>query len=234
MSDPTSAPEATVLRLSRYHCFMGELLTSAGTERVRSRQIAEQLGVSEETVRRDLSYIDMEGRPGAGYDPAALYEALEAFLGLSAHYPFVAIGSREMLESLAVIFPAEVFGLRPIAYYSALADDVGATVRGLEVRHLSEIALLDPCHGATVALVACAPESVPETLELLDGAGIHAVLMLTPMLRPKHPEGMDVTYFRIPCALKSLASKVRRPETCCGGAGEAAACGCSNAGGGSE
>jgi len=139
-----------------------------------------------------------------------------------------------MLESLAVIFPAEVFGLRPIAYYSERTEDVGTSVRDLEVRHLSEIALIDPCHGATVALVACTPESVPEALELLDRAGIHAVLMMTPMLRPQHPEGMDVTYFRIPCALKSLASKVHRPETCCGGTGKDAGCGCSNAGGGSE
>lgn len=231
MSDPTSAPETTVLRLSRYHCFMGELLTSAGTERVRSRQIAEQLGVSEETVRRDLSYIDMEGRPGVGYDPAALYEALETFLGLSAHYPFVAIGSRDMLESLAVIFPAEAFGLRPVAYYSERAEDVGASVRGLEVRHLGELGHLDPCLGATVSLVACEPTFVPEALDLLDRAGIHAVLMLTPMLRPQHPEGMDVTYFRIPCALKSLASKVKKPRSCCSGPGETAPRGCANAGG---
>lgn len=234
MSDPASAPEATVLRLSRYHCFMGELLSSAGTMRVRSREIAEQLGVSEETVRRDLSYIDMEGRPGSGYDPAALYEALEAFLGLSAHYPFVAVGTRDMLEALTVIFPAEVFGLRPVAYFSERAEDAGTSVGGLEVRPLAELSSLDPCLGATIALVACAPESVPGALDLLDEANIHAVLMLTPMLRPKHPEGMDVTYFRIPCALKSLASKVRKPHSCCSGPGKPAPCGCSNAGGGAE
>lgn len=229
MSDPTSAPEATVLRLSRYHCFMGGLLTSAGTERVRSREIAKELGVSEETVRRDLSYIDMDGRPGSGYDPAALYEALEAFLGLSAHYPFVAVGSRGMLESLTVIFPSEVFGLRPLAYFSDCAEDTGAVVRGLEVRPLSEIPALDRGLCVTVALVACAPESVPETLELLDGAGIHAVLMLTPMLRPQHPAGMNVTYFRIPCALKSLASQVQRPAPCCSEPAGSGACGCSGA-----
>lgn len=234
MSDPASAPEATVLRLSRYHCFMGGLLSSAGTERVRSREIAEELGVSEETVRRDLSYIDMEGRPGSGYDPAALYEALETFLGLSAHYPFIAIGSRDMLEALTVIFPSEVFGLTPVAYYSDRAEDAGASVHGLEVRPLSEISLLDECLDPTIALVACAPESVPEALELLDGAGIHAVLMLTPMLRPQHPEGMDVTYFRIPCALKSLASKVRRPDSCCSKPRGSGACGCSGAADGSE
>lgn len=227
MTDPAPAPDATVQRLSRYHCFVGELLSSAGTSRLRSRQIAEQLGVSEETVRRDLSYIDIEGRPGAGYDPAALYEALETFLGLSAHYPFIAIGSREMLESLTVIFPAESFGLRPVAYYSERTEDIGTSVRGIEVRHMGEIPLIDRCLGVSVALVACGPDSVPETLDLLDTAGIRAVLMLTPMLRPRHPEGMDVTYFRIPCAMKSLAAKIQRPKPCCMSGTAAAPCGCS-------
>lgn len=234
MSDATSAPAASVLRLSRYHCFMGELLSAGGLGRVRSREIAEQLGVSEETVRRDLSYIDMEGRPGAGYDPATLYEALEAFLGLSAHYPFIAIGSRAMLEALTVIFPAEDFGLRPAAYYSERPEDAGTSVSGIEVRPLSELPVLDRSAAITIALVACEPGHVPEALESLDAAGIHAVLMLTPMLRPQHPEGMDVTYFRIPCALKSLASKANKPHACCSEPGGDAPCGCANAGGGAE
>lgn len=57
-----------------------------------------------------------------------------------------------------------------------------------------------------MALVACAPEAVDATLEALTCAGITGVLMLTPVLRPEHPEGMSVTYFRMPCALKALAS----------------------------
>jgi hypothetical protein len=43
--------------------------------------------------------------------------------------------------------------------------------------------------------------------------------MLTPVLRPKHPEGMNVTYFRMPCALKTLAASGITPSAsppCCG------------------
>lgn len=214
MSASISAPESSVLRLSRYHCFVGELLRSPGTKRLTSHGMAEELGVSEETVRRDLSFVDVEGRPGSGYDPAALYEALARFLGLTASYPFVAVGSREMLDALTVIFPADAYGLRPVAYFSEREEDAGSSVRDLEVRHLSEIPRLDPGLEATVALVACEPGSVDEVVDLLYRAGIRAILMLTPVLRPRHPDGMDVTYFRIPCALKALASAVPKP-TCC-------------------
>lgn len=225
MSSPLTTPEASMQRLSRYHCFVGQLLESDDAKRVTSRTMSEQLGMSEETVRRDLSFIGAEGRPGAGYDPAVLHRALGEFLGLSAHHPFVAVGSREMLQGLSMIFPAESFGLRPVAYYSVGREDVGSSVGGIEIRHLSEVSELDRSLGATIALVACDPSMVSETLESLDAAGVHAALMLTPMLRPLHPEGMNVTYFRIPCAMKSLAGSIKQPasscaETCCAQKGQ--------------
>jgi len=214
MAEPTRAPDASVLRLSRYHCFVGELLRSGQEGRIRSRQIAEELGVSEETVRRDLSYADVEGRPGAGYDLALLLDSLERFLDLSEHHPFVTVANKEMLAGLSLMFPAEAFGLRPVAYFSVRPEDAGSRIGGLEIRNLGDLGDGDPSIGATIALLACEPESVQTALEALKGAGINNVLMLTPVLRPKHPQGMNITYFRIPCALKSLVS-AEVPSRCC-------------------
>jgi redox-sensing transcriptional repressor len=222
MAEPARAPEASLLRLSRYHCFVGGLIRSGDAGRVTSREMAEQLGVAEETIRRDLAYVGAEGRPGAGYDPSTLYDALESYLGLSDSYPFVAVGSAAMLGSLDVIFPAEEFGLRPAGYFSERDEDAGAQIHGLTVRPLDDIRSIDPAAGISVALVACEPGSVQRTLGLLDAAGIRAVLMLTPTLRPQHPAGMEVTYFRIPCAMKALAATAPKPKQCC----SKGACGC--------
>jgi redox-sensing transcriptional repressor len=215
-----------MLRLSRYHCFVGELLRASWAGRLRSRQMAEELGVAEETVRRDLSYVDIEGRPGAGYDPDALYLALEKYLGLSAAYPFVAVCSAQMLEALGSIFPAEDFGMHMVACFSADDNDAGRIVAGVEVRPFAELATAGPKLGATVALIACAPDAVNDAMDAVHAAGIGAVLMLTPVLRPHYPEGMQVTYFRSPCSLKSLASASptapAAPSCCSGGACEKA------------
>jgi redox-sensing transcriptional repressor len=206
MSDVARAPEASMLRLSRYHCFLGDVLRTGEALRVTSHEIADELGMSEESVRRDLSYIDIEGRPGSGYDPATLYDALESYLGLTDAYPFVAIGDLDMLRALAVVFPAATFGLEAGAYFSPRTKDVGHDVEGVPVHALDELPTIAREIPASVALVACEPESVQDALRLLDQEGIRAVLMLTPVLRPRHPAGMEVTYFRIPCALKALAS----------------------------
>ena len=130
-----------------------------------------------------------------------------------------------MLEALPIVFPAAEFGMRPIAYYSEREHDAGCSVDGIEVRPLTEIPELECDSENVTALVACDPSHVDETLQALSAAGVRGVLMLTPRIRPVHPDGMQVTYFRIPCALKSLAATAPSAEApapgqraCCHGA----------------
>ncbi|MBI5230996.1 MAG: redox-sensing transcriptional repressor Rex [Coriobacteriales bacterium] len=204
-------PEATVYRLSLYHCYLGELVRVAGRERITSRQLAEELGIKEETVRRDLSFIGSVGRRGAGYEVDVLFDALQEFLGLSDEYPIVKVGSAQMLEALSVVFPSSSYGVRPVAYYSELTEDVGKFVEDIEVRHVSDIPKLDRGLDVSVALVATSPDWVHTTLDMLRQAGVTGVLLLTPMLMLERPEGMAVTHVRMPCDIKSLACQCHLP-----------------------
>jgi NADH/NAD ratio-sensing transcriptional regulator Rex len=214
MTQHACAPESSVLRLSRYHCFLGELRYSGGDGCITSREIAQELGVSDETVRRDLAFVQVQGRPGAGYDIEGLYQALCGFLALSVSQPFVAIGNADVLRGLAVTFPAEQFGMRAAAFFSERPEDVGAAVSGESVHALERIPEVVGGLGVTIALVACTPTAVGVTLDLLSRAGVHGIVMLTPVLRPAHPEGMTITYFRMPCALKSLVSDHSQACSC--------------------
>jgi redox-sensing transcriptional repressor len=217
MSEQARASQTAMLRMSRYHCFLGEVAGARQLGRITSREIAAELGLSEETVRHDLKYVDIEGRPGAGYDLEELLAALTEYLDLSAGHPFIAIGNADMLRGLAVTFPASSFALRLVAYFSERPQDVGETVGDLVIQPLSSVADSDAREGATLALLACAPDAVQSALDVLHAAEVDSVLMLTPVLRPKHPDGMNVTYFRMPCALKTLAaSACSSGAPCCG------------------
>jgi NADH/NAD ratio-sensing transcriptional regulator Rex len=213
MGESERAPETVMLRISRYHCLLGELSGQSQSRRVTSREIAGELGLSEETVRHDLKYVDVEGRPGAGYDLAELHSALQSYLDLSAAHPFIAVGNADVLRGLTVTFPATGFGLRLVGYFSERPEDAGIRIGDLEVQALAKLEDVDARDGATLALVACAPECVGDVLQALCAAGVTGVLMLTPVLRPEHPEGMNVTYIRMPCALKTLAASAA-PEGC--------------------
>ncbi|MDZ4168912.1 MAG: winged-helix domain-containing protein [Coriobacteriia bacterium] len=211
MTDIQRAPDASVYRLSLYHCYLGELIRTGADAKITSPRIAEALNIKEETVRRDLSFVGGVGRPGSGYDVQTLFSALQNYLGLRDEYPILKVGTAQMLESLSVVFPAHTYGVDPVAYYSELPTDVGSRVHGIEVKQLSEIPKLDPELGITVALVACSPGFVQITLELLHQAGITGVLLLTPALRLNRPEGMTITHVRMPCDIKSLACRCYVP-----------------------
>lgn len=180
-------------------------------EKITSPRLAEELGIKEETVRRDLSFVGGVGRPGSGYDARVLFDALQDYLGLKDEYPILKVGTAQMLEALSVVFPAHTYGVEPVAYYSELPSDVGKVVHGIEVKHIADIPKLDPALGITVALVACSPGFVQLTLNLLAEAGITGVLLLTPALRLERPEGMTVTHVRMPCDIKSLACRCYVP-----------------------
>lgn len=157
MATTSRNSDASLLRLSRYHCFLGQLQGVRSRRPVTSRELAEELGLSEETVRHDLKNVRIEGRPGAGYDAKELYGAIQEYLDLSAGHPFIAMGDPNVLAGPPV--------------------------------------------------------------QLRD-AGVRGVLVLTPVLSPLALAGREVTYFRIPCALKSLARTIAEPEqhsaSCCG------------------
>ncbi len=207
MTDFAKVPEASIYRLALYHCFVGEMVRTGVTGRITSRQIAEDLGIKEETVRRDLSYIGGVGRPGAGYEAGVLFDALTIFLGLHDDYPIVKVGTAQMLSALQVVFPAHAYGVRPAAYYSELPEDVGKVVDDIEIKHITELPKIDPSLGATVALVACSPGWVQVIIDMLYEGGIRGVLLLTPAIRLDKPEGMYINQVRMPCDIKSLACR---------------------------
>jgi redox-sensing transcriptional repressor len=207
MADSRTAPDATLYRLSMYHCYLGEYIRAGAPARITSRELADELNIKEETVRRDISFVGDIGRPGAGYEPEVLYEALMSFLGLSEEYPIIKIGTAKMLDALQVVFPGERFGVKAVAYFSELPEDVGSVVGGIEVKHLTDLAKIDPTVDAHIALVACSPGWVQITLDLLHQAGVDGVLLLTPVIKMRRPEGMNITQLRMPCDLKSLACR---------------------------
>lgn len=211
MPDSRTAPDATVYRLSLYHCYLGELRRVGAPDRITSRQLADELGIKEETVRRDISFVGDIGRPGAGYDPEVLFTEFTSFLGLSDEYPIVMIGTARMLEALQVVFPSERYGVKPVGLYSELPEDAGQVVDGLEVGHLTDLTRLDPGLEVTVGLIACSPGWVQISLDLLHAAGITGALLLTPIIRLRKPEGMTINQVRMPCDIKSLACKCQLP-----------------------
>lgn len=210
MTATQPVPDATAYRLSLYHCYLGELLKVDRDTGVTSRTIAEALNLKEETVRRDISFIGSVGRPGAGYKATELFAAIQEFLGISEQYPTMRVGSAEMLRALGVVFPPAAYGVLPVALYSENPEEAGEVIDGITVQHVTAIPEIDPDLDVKVALVACSPQWAQIVLDLCAKSGVEGVLMLTPIIGLRAPDGINLTQIRMPCDIKSLACKCKR------------------------
>ncbi len=212
MHNASTVPDASLYRLSLYHCYLGEQIRQGAQDRLlTSRGMADDLGIMDATVRRDLSYVGGVGTTGSGYRMYELCDALAGFLGISDEYPIVRVGTAQMLGALEVVFPPDAYSVRPVAYYSELPEDAGKTLGDIEIRHIDEIPSLDPGLGVRVALVACSQPWVEPCMTNLWRVGVDGVLLLTPKVTVSRPEGMRVRHVRMPCDIKSLAAHCAVP-----------------------
>ncbi len=202
------APDVVLERLALYHCLLQEWLLGGRTKPITSRELAVALGLTDETVRRDLSFLKARGgKPGVGYDPRDLFGIIGKRLQMETRVPVLIVGSARIVEALFTIFSLEKFGFVAEAFYSENPQDAGKLFRGTEVRQLTTLPDHLGEHEAKLALLATHPDWTQYAIDALGGVGIKGILNLTPMVIANAPAGVDLMQLRYPCYLKVLAFK---------------------------
>ncbi|MDI6716201.1 MAG: winged-helix domain-containing protein [Actinomycetota bacterium] len=198
-------PPAVLQRMALYHCMLNDWVLLGRNELVTSKELADVLGVTDATVRSDLSYLnDGPGTPGVGYNIDELRKLLGDFLALPTFAPIAFVGSAKTVTSIFNFFSAERFGFVACAFFSEDPADKGAVINGHEVRPIDAILMVLGDMEIKVAIVATQPNWVQYSVDLLVKAGVKGLLILTPSLDVKAPKDVKVLHFRIPCDLKML------------------------------
>jgi len=97
---PQPVPQAVVQRLPRYYRCLRELLNNDVTL-VKSRQLAEMMGLTASQIRGDFNYFGEFGQQGYGYNVKTLYKNINAILGITDEYSAVIIGAGQLGTVLA-------------------------------------------------------------------------------------------------------------------------------------
>lgn len=199
-------PAAVIRRMAQYHCLLTDWLLGGKNDWVTSKGLAKALGVTEVTVRSDLSYLGTEpGVRGVGYRIFKLKQLLDGFLGLPSHVPIAFVGSLRTMDVFSDFFAIERFGFSPTAFFSENPNDLDAIINGHEVRSITKIPSAVADMGIKVAIVATRPTWVQHTVNLLAEGGIRSILILTPAAEIKVPDNVNISQVGVPCELKTLA-----------------------------
>ena len=175
------APEACVARLSLY---VRELIRLGATRVgfVSSRRLAQQLGLTDAQVRRDLSYFGQFGTSGRGYEVQRLHDQLTTILGVSNRTWNVALIGVGNLGSALLAYR----GFRERGFLFRVAVDadlqkVGRTIQGLSVFSAQHLPALVKKHDIQIGVLAVPVEAAQAVCDQLVASGVRAIVNFAPV-----------------------------------------------------
>jgi redox-sensing transcriptional repressor len=207
-SRKTALPSrAVVRRLSKYVILLGELDESRVW--IQSHEIADQLGLTSATVRRDLTFVEVYGTPRHGYRVAKLREAVTRFIGADNEYTAVLVGAGNLGRALALHQGFRRHGFSVCGIYDCDPEVVGQTIGDLQVAHIDRIEAdldTDPAHFAILAVPVAAAQTVADQVIQ---AGITGILNLS-LAHLTVPAHVTVVDTQIVAGLQELACVTRQ------------------------
>ena len=211
-ADVESIPDACITRLSLY---VRELrrLEEHGTGYVSSRVLAQQLGLSDAQVRRDLSYFGQFGTSGKGYEVRRLHGRLIGILGVSGRQWHVALAGVGNLGSALLAYR----GFRERGFWFRVVVDsdprkIGRTVQELTVQPAHRVHDLVRTEGIQIGVIAVPVEAAQAVCDQFVSGGVRAILNFA----PTHLEVPSSVWLRgvdLAVELESLAFYLARSVT---------------------
>ncbi len=131
-------PQPSLRRLPIYYRQL-EAALEAGNVYVSSDELGKAASVPGAQVRKDLSYLTEEGRPGVGYNAKKLAGHLEEFLGLVNDKEAVLVGVGNLGRALISYPGFERYGLQIVALFDQDPAKLGLNIAGRKVLPMNKL-----------------------------------------------------------------------------------------------
>lgn len=180
MPEPPKVPIPTLLRLATYYRVLLEE-EEKGAPRLSSKRIGELCGISATQVRKDLSLFGVGGKPGVGYVPSQLREAVARVLRLDRVHKVAIVGAGRLGQALAAYPGLGAYNFNVVAVFDADRRKVGKSVgRSLRIEDAATLPRrLKQLKTRIVALTVPAT-AAQEAADKAVASGANRILNFTP------------------------------------------------------
>lgn len=199
-------PRPTTKRLSLYLREL-ESRIERRIDTVSSKQLAEQLGLTDAQVRKDLACFGQFGHPGIGYRTAELVDRLRGILGVNRQWNAAVVGAGNIGRALMSYGRFRRKGFDIVAVFDNDSTVVGRRIGDHRVRPLADLARLVLERDIKIGIVAVPAEAAQEVALKLVAAGVQGILNFA----PRHlevPESIAVASVDFSIALEQLAFQI--------------------------
>lgn len=196
-------PEAAIKRLPVYLRVLEET-AAADIHIISSAELAEKTGFSPEQIRKDLAYFGAFGTRGVGYDTSSLSRRISRILGLHNGVKVVLIGAGHLGYALARYSIPRHKDVQISAIFDADPAKIGQDVMGLSVQPMEDLVQTVKEQGIKVGIITVPAAAAQGTAELLQDAGVEAILNFAPAKLRLNPN-VFVQNIDLTIELQSLA-----------------------------
>ncbi len=186
-TEKNQVSSAVIMRLPRYHRYLGELLRHERL-RISSSELSAMMGVTASQIRQDLNCFGGFGQQGYGYNVKYLYTKISDLLGVHAGYGAIIIGAGNLGRALVSSHMFERRGVKRLAMFDIDPSVVGKTFSGIPVYHIDELAAFIQKQPVDIAVLTTPKEAAPQVMELVISFGICGIWNFSNMeLRAAEP-----------------------------------------------
>ena len=170
-------PEKVINRLTMYHFILEDMREDE--KYVSSTKFANLLKIDNSQVRKDLKYLDNQGKCRVGYEVKELKRKIEECLGFKQTKDIFVVGAGNLGSALAKYESFKDYGLNVLALFDKDPKKIGTTINGKEVFDISKVGNLASRLNVEAAILTVPREYAQGVANYLAGAGIKYIWNFT-------------------------------------------------------
>ena len=169
---------AVVRRMPKYYRYLDELYQN-GVDKISSRALAEQMGLTASQIRQDFNCFGGFGQQGYGYNVESLRSEIASIIGISRQHNAIILGVGNIGRALIRNFQFSQCGFTLLAAFDADAKMAGDVINKVPVLHIDELEPFCKEHKVEVAILTIPSKFAQATAEQLALLGIKGLWNFT-------------------------------------------------------
>jgi redox-sensing transcriptional repressor len=171
-------PPRSVERLSKYRRLLSKLDSGNG-EFVFSHDLANQLNLTPEQVRRDLMLIGLTGNRRKGYSVKALIDLIGRTIDNENGYNVAIVGVGNLGKAITGFIRKSRTRLNIVAAFDVDASKINRETAGVTCYNISQIPSMVQRFNISIAILTVPSDVVREITALLINSGVKGILNFT-------------------------------------------------------
>lgn len=185
--------EPALKRLPLYHQYLKKAY-SMGVQVISCTRIAEELNLTPISVRKDIAYTSIQGKPKTGYNVETLIVAIEEFLGWRNDNEALLAGVGNLGTALLGYKGFKDYGLTIVAGFDTDSEKIGTSINEKKVLSIEKFENISQRLKIKIGIITVPAEAAQGVADLMVKSGMKAIWNFSPakVSVPEHVKVQDV------------------------------------------